>query len=226
MRALISSRGPCVDEICDVAELVQRFGRESFDLVVSTEEVEHVEDWRTAFEQMKLVLKPDGTLVLTTRSIGFPPHGHPYDFWRYQREDIETISGRLHRRPDHTRKSARRVRARPETSELATCRPFRAGVVLDHLAEANTQGGAVHGRCVQSGVARASTAAAVGLEPREASILPLVEQAGTARARLSACDSRAKHRVLGRSLAELATPRMAPGIAPTLGQLRPRARND
>lgn len=83
--------GDGVDEICDVMALTDRFGEDAFDLVVSTELVEHVRDWRRAFNNMKRVLRADGVIVVTTRSPGFKIHGYPFDYWRYEREDMRRI---------------------------------------------------------------------------------------------------------------------------------------
>src|SRR3990172_4472394 len=63
--------GPGVDLVCDATRLVEQFSFR-FDLLISTEMLEHVIDWKTAISNMKRVLCPGGKVILTTRSPGFP----------------------------------------------------------------------------------------------------------------------------------------------------------
>ena len=83
--------GPRVDQLVDAVNLINVFGAESFDVVVSTEMVEHTEDWRTIFNNFKQLLRPGGVVYVTTRSKGFGYHGYPYDFWRYEVADMQAI---------------------------------------------------------------------------------------------------------------------------------------
>lgn len=83
--------GPGVDRICDVTALIDQFGPDRFDIVLATELMEHVRDWRTAVHNLKTVCKPGGTIILTTRSKGFPYHGYPFDFWRFETDDMKEI---------------------------------------------------------------------------------------------------------------------------------------
>jgi SAM-dependent methyltransferase len=75
--------GPRVDQVVDATQLYATFGRDSWDVVVSTEMLEHARDWRGCLANMVSVLRPGGLLVLTTRSPGFPYHGFPEDHWRF-----------------------------------------------------------------------------------------------------------------------------------------------
>ncbi len=83
--------GRYVDRVMDVKDVRAAFGDASFDLVVSTEFLEHAPDWRLAISTMKSVVKPGGQLLLTTRSRGFGYHGYPHDYWRYELGDMRAI---------------------------------------------------------------------------------------------------------------------------------------
>src|SRR5438552_8731054 len=83
--------GPGVDRVAEAGQIARVFGEESFDLVVSTETLEHIRDWRGAASNTKRAGKRGGVVVLTTRSIGFPYHAYPHDFWRYEPEDVRAI---------------------------------------------------------------------------------------------------------------------------------------
>jgi SAM-dependent methyltransferase len=73
--------GPSVDMTMDVNNL--QFEEESFDIVITTEMLEHVENWHKAMDEMKRVLKVGGLFMATTRMPGFPRHGYPSDYWRF-----------------------------------------------------------------------------------------------------------------------------------------------
>jgi SAM-dependent methyltransferase len=83
--------GPGVDELCRGEQLIERYGEESFDVVLSSEMLEHVRDWRAVVSNLKRVVKPTGILLFTTRSPGFRFHGYPFDFWRYELSDIAVL---------------------------------------------------------------------------------------------------------------------------------------
>ncbi len=85
--------GPGVDVVCPAEDLVDRFGPDRFDVVLGLEMLEHVRDWRAVIRQCKRVCAPGGVLLFTTRSKGFKYHAYPYDFWRYEPEDMARIFG-------------------------------------------------------------------------------------------------------------------------------------
>ena len=83
--------GPGVDVICDAGDLVARFGENAFDIVISTELLEHARDWRRIVSNIKRVTKPDGLLIVSTRSYGVDFHRRPFDYWRYEKADFTAI---------------------------------------------------------------------------------------------------------------------------------------
>lgn len=80
--------GPNVDLVCSGQELPDLVGTETFDLLICTEVLEHVEDWLGFLQAIWSVVKAGGILLLTTRSPGFPLHNYPSDFWRFTVRDM------------------------------------------------------------------------------------------------------------------------------------------
>ena len=56
--------GKLVDIILPAERLVEYFGKEKIEVVISTELLEHVRDWRLVVNNMKRVLKRDGYISL------------------------------------------------------------------------------------------------------------------------------------------------------------------
>lgn len=85
-----ASPGPRVDRVVDCERLTDEVAG-LWDVVVSTEMLEHVRDWRTCMQQLAAVVKLGGFLVITTRSPGFPYHPFPEDHWRYTHAQMQAI---------------------------------------------------------------------------------------------------------------------------------------
>lgn len=83
--------GPRVDQVVDCGELIDTFGEGAYDVVVTTEMLEHVRDWRRCMANLAGVVAEGGLLVITTRSPGFPYHAFPEDHWRYTPEVLRAI---------------------------------------------------------------------------------------------------------------------------------------
>ncbi len=88
--------GPGVDRLCDVVNLASDFSGQSFDVVVTTEMLEHVRNWSNAVSNLKQVVASGGLLVITTRSFGFPYHDFPGDYWRYELDDMHAVFRDFH----------------------------------------------------------------------------------------------------------------------------------
>ncbi len=83
--------GKGVDVVCMAEDTVKIFGKESFDVVISSELMEHARNWREIIHNIKQVCAPGGLIVITTRSFGFGLHSYPHDYWRYEYEDMKEI---------------------------------------------------------------------------------------------------------------------------------------
>ena len=83
-------RGPSVDIVCAAENLVEKFGKESFDVIISTCALEHLKDWKKAISNIKNICKQNGIILIIVPS-NWSYHEHPYDFWRYNKDDIKNI---------------------------------------------------------------------------------------------------------------------------------------
>jgi glycosyltransferase involved in cell wall biosynthesis len=80
-----------VDYVIPAEQIIEAFGKNSFDVVLSTEMLEHAHNWYVSVYNMIMALKPGGILALTTRSPGFGRHEYPSDYWRFTQQDFKEI---------------------------------------------------------------------------------------------------------------------------------------
>jgi SAM-dependent methyltransferase len=90
--ALDIRRGPGVQVIGDAQAL--GIADASVDLVLCTEVLEHLPEPQKAIDEFERVLKPGGTLLLTTRFL-FPIHDAPHDYFRYTKYGLKYLVRRF-----------------------------------------------------------------------------------------------------------------------------------
>jgi SAM-dependent methyltransferase len=80
--------GPGVDVVGDALGLA--IASASVDVVLCTEMLEHVTEPQRAIDEIYRVLKPGGTLLLTTRFL-FPIHDAPHDYFRFTKYGLRHL---------------------------------------------------------------------------------------------------------------------------------------
>jgi len=85
------AEGRGVDIVCDACDILDRWGSNAFDVLLSTETMEHIEDWKKVIHNFKNVIVPGGIIFISTCSYGLGCHLRPDDFWRYEIDDMKNI---------------------------------------------------------------------------------------------------------------------------------------
>ena len=67
---------------------------DTFEMILCTEVLEHLPEPQKAIDEMFRVLKPGGTLLLTTRFL-FPIHDAPHDYFRYTKYGLRYLLRRF-----------------------------------------------------------------------------------------------------------------------------------
>jgi len=76
-------------EICAPAEEIP-LNDNSIDVIICTQALEHVRDYKKAINEMHRVLHSGGVLFLTTHGT-YPIHGAPNDYWRFTKYGLEEV---------------------------------------------------------------------------------------------------------------------------------------
>lgn len=84
-------KGAGVDLVCPAQSLLDHFEPKSFDALVSTETLEHVEDWRGFVKTTWDIVKDGGWLVMTIAHKNKGKHAYPDDYWRFEPSHIKAI---------------------------------------------------------------------------------------------------------------------------------------
>lgn len=79
-----------VDVVVDAERLSETFEPGSIDAVIACSVFEHIRRPWLAAEQIGKVLRPGGRVYVQTHQC-YPIHAHPYDYWRFSREAMETL---------------------------------------------------------------------------------------------------------------------------------------
>lgn len=83
--------GPGVDLVCPVERLLEHFAPGEFDACVSTETLEHVQDWKGFIRTTWDLVKEGGWIVGTMASVNKGRHAYPDDYWRMVEFHLRTI---------------------------------------------------------------------------------------------------------------------------------------
>ena len=79
-----------VDYDCYAEDILEVFNPDEFDIIVSSNVLEHVYGWQDAIHGMKTVCKTGGLIAMTVPS-AYPYHKDPEDHWRYSITDMRLI---------------------------------------------------------------------------------------------------------------------------------------
>lgn len=65
-----------------------QFEDRRFGVVATLETLEHDERFWLTLIECNRVLRPGGSLIVTTRAFGFPRHDYPHDYWRFTTDGL------------------------------------------------------------------------------------------------------------------------------------------
>lgn len=80
--------GPGVDRVLDLHDIAVEDGTVGTILCMDT--LEHVEYPHRAVAEIHRVLRPGGLAIISS-VMDFPIHNHPYDYWRFSPEGLESL---------------------------------------------------------------------------------------------------------------------------------------